>query len=415
LFGLPGGGDNFFQRLLILGRRLGDTNTTVLVIGLIAIALLAIGERFLPKQPVALLVVILSIVVVSFMGLAGHGVEVVGIIPAGLPRFGFPVIGIQHVEGVAELAFACFLLSYIESISAARTFSLKHGYPVDPRQELLGLGAANLAAAIGQGYPVAGGLSQSAVNEEAGAHTPMSLIVASSMLTMVLLFLTGLLRNLPAVVLSAIVLVAVFNFIKYSEFKRLWHISRLEFQVAMVAFGGVLFFGILKGVLFSAVASILFLLRLMANPHVATLGRIPGTERFSDVARHPHNELTPGLFMFRVEAPLLYFNVENIDKIVLARVHYSASAVKLVICDLSSSPYIDAAGAQMLAHLQEQLGREGIQFRVADAHAEVRDILRTMGVDERLGGVNRRTSIADIIDEFRIQSSPKIPAETGLP
>ena len=413
LFGLPGGGDHFFRRILILGRQLGDTNPTVLVIGVTAIALLAIGERLLPRRPVALMVVILSIAVVSFLGLAGHGVKVVGIIPAGLPRFGFPDIGMQHVEGLAELAFACFLLSYIESISAARTFSLKHDYTVDARQELLGLGAANLAAAIGQGYPVAGGLSQSAVNEEAGAHTPMSLIVASLMLTMVLLFLTGLLRNLPEVVLAAIVLVAVANFIKISEFKRLWHISRLEFQVAMVAFGGVLFFGILKGVMFSAVASILFLLRLMANPHIATLGRIPGTERFSDVARHPDNELIPGLFMFRVEAALLYFNVENIDKTVVARVHASASPVKLVVCDLSSSPYIDAYGAQMLAHLQEQLEREGIQFRVAETHAEVRDILRTMGVDQRLGGVSRRTSISDIIDEYNNQMPTKKPAGAG--
>jgi MFS superfamily sulfate permease-like transporter len=118
--------------------------------------------------------------------------------------------------------------------------------------------------------------------------------------------------------------------------------------------------------------------------------------------------------MFRVEAPLLYFNVENIDKTVLARVHASASPVKLVVCDLSSSPYIDASGAQMLAQLQEQLAREGIHFRVADAHAEVRDILRTMGVDQRLGGVSRLTSIAELVDEFHKQMSTKKPVETGL-
>jgi sulfate permease, SulP family len=401
LFGLPGGGEHFFQRIFILSRQLGDTNPTVLAIGALSLGLLALGERYFPARPVALLVVTLAIAAVTLFGLAGEGVTLVGTMPGGVPRFDIGNAGIGHVEGVVELAFACFLLSYIESISAARTLALKHDYQVDPRQELLGLSAANLAAALGHGYPVAGGLSQSAVNEEAGARTPLSLVIASATLTMALLFLTGLLRNLPESVLAAIVLVALSSFIKIADFRRLWRISRVEFVVAIVAFVAVLLLGILKGVMFAAVASIVFLLRLMANPHVAPLGRIPGSERFTDITRHPDNELFPGMFMFRVEAPLLYFNVENIDRTVLEYVHSAPTQVRLVVCDLSTSPYIDASGARMLARLQEQLANEGIQFRVADAHAEVRDILRAMGVDQRLGGVNRHISIPDIVNEFQ--------------
>jgi SulP family sulfate permease len=401
LFGLPGGGDHFFQRIFILFRQLGDTNPTVLIIGTLSLALLALGERLFPARPVALVVVSLAIAAVTLFGLAGAGVTLVGTMPEGLPPFGIGNAGIEHVEGVVELAFACFLLSYIESISAARTLALKHEYQVDPRQELLGLSAANLAAAFGHGYPVAGGLSQSAVNEGAGARTPLSLVIASATLTMALLFLTGLLRNLPDAVLAAIVLVALSSFIKIADFRRLWKISRVEFVVAMVAFVAVLLLGILKGVMFAAVASIIFNLRLLANPHVAPLGRIPGSERFTDITRHPDNELFPGMFMFRVEAPLLYFNVENIDRTVLEYVRSAASPVRLVVCDLSTSPYIDASGARMLARLQEQLATEGIQFRVADAHAEVRDILRAMGVDQRLGGVNRHISIPDIVNDFQ--------------
>ena len=403
LFGLPGGGDHFFQRIFILFGQLGDTNPTVLIIGAVSLALLAFGERLFPTRPMALPVVALAIATVTIFGLAGEDVKLVGRIPDGLPQFGIHNIGIQHVEGLVELAFACFLLSYIESISAARTLAMKHDYLVDPRQELLGLAAANLAAAFGHGYPVAGGLSQSAVNEEAGARTPLALVIASVTLTMALLFLTGLLRKLPEAVLTAIVLVALSSFIKIPDFRRLWQISRIEFLVAMVAFVAVLFLGILKGVMFAAVASILFLLRHMANPHVARLGRIPGSERFTDITRHPDNELFPGIFMFRVEAPLLYFNVENIDRSVIEYVHTAASPVRLVVCDLSTSPYIDAAGARMLARLQEQLANEGIQFRMADAHAEVRDILRAMEVDQRLGGVSRRISIQDIVNEFKGQ------------
>jgi high affinity sulfate transporter 1 len=404
LFGLPGGDGHFFQRILTLIRQPADTNPAVLAIGTVSLALLAFAERLFPKRPVALLVVIFAIAAVTLFGLGGEGVKLVGIMPGSLPHSGIGSVGMEHVEGVVELAFACFLLSYIESISAARTLALKHDYQVDPRQELLGLAAANLAAAVGHGYPVAGGLSQSAVNEEAGARTPLSLVIASATLTLALFFLTGLLRNLPEAVLAAIVLTALSGFIKVSDFRQLWRISRVEFVVAMVAFVAVLLLGILKGVMFAAVASIVFLLRLMANPHVAPLGRIPGSERFTDITRHPDNELIPGMFMFRVEAPLLYFNVEHIDRTVLEYVHTAATPVRLVVCDLSTSPYIDASGARMLARLQQQLANEAIQFRVADAHAEVRDILRVMEVEQRLGGISRRTSIPDIVNEFQGQS-----------
>ena len=406
LFGVPGGGDHFFQRCVLLLGQLGDTRPTVLLIGACSLAVLFAGDRFYPRRPFALLVVVLSTALVSFFGLADHGVQVVGAIPVGLPQFGIPRVAMEHMEGILELAFACFLLSYVESIAAARTFAAKHGYSIDSRQELLGLGAANLVAALGQGYPVAGGLSQSAVNEGAGARTPLSLFFASITLTLVLFLLTGLLQNLPQAVLAAVVIVAVSRFIKISEFKALWRISPIEFNVALVAFLGVLLLGILKGVTISAVASILFLLRFMARPHVAILGRIPGTSRFSDRARHPDNELYPGLFLFRVEAPLLYFNVETIEKTVRDTIHASPAPVRLVVCDLSTSPYIDAAGARMLAQLDGQLRREGIGFRVAEAHASVRDILRTTGVDLSIGVVNRLISVADIVQEFENRSVP---------
>ena len=404
LFGVPGGGDHFFQRCGLLLAQLPDTNPVVLLIGICSLAVLFVGDRLYPRRPFALLVVVLATAAVSYFGLTQLGVQVVGAIPAGLPSFGLPRVGMLHMEAILELAFACFLLSYVESIAAARTFAVKHGYTVDPHQELLGLGAANLVAALGQGYPVAGGLSQSAVNEGAGARTPLSLFFASLSLTLVLFFLTGLLRNLPQTVLAAVVLVAVSRFVKISDFRALWRISRIEFNVALVAFVGVLLLGILKGVTISAVASILFLLRFLARPHVATLGRIPGSSRFSDLARHPDNETFPGLFLFRVEAPLLYFNVETIDKTVRDYVRASIAPVRLVVCDLSTSPYIDVAGARMLARLDEQLRLEGISFRVAEAHASVRDILRTTRVDQSIGGVNRFISVADLVQEFQTRN-----------
>ncbi len=408
LFGVPGGGNNFFERLLVTVQQLGTAHGTVIVVGIASIALLICGEHLFPGRPVALAVVVISTAIVSMFGLAEHGVRVVGFIPPGLPAIRLPSFQTQHIESLVELAFACFLLSYVESIAAARAFASKHHYTVDPRQELLGLGAANLMAAVGHGYPVAGGLSQSAVNEKAGARTPLSLIFASMTLVMVLFFLTGMLRNLPESVLAAIVLVAVAGFVKIDDFKRLRQISRLEFNVALVAFVGVLLFGILKGVAISAIASILFLLRMMAKPHVSILGRIPGSTRFSDADRHTSNERLPGLFLFRIEAPLLYFNVETVSSTVLDAIHNESTAVRLTVCDLSTSPYIDAAGARMLQHLEEELEREGIQFKVAEAHAEVREILRATGISESLGGVSRHTSLADIVEDFERDSQNRL-------
>lgn len=400
LFGVSGGGDNFFERLLVTAQQLGSAQGIVIALGVTSLALLVCGECLFPGRPVALAVVIVATGVVSAFGLSEQGVSVVGFIPPGLPTIGLPSFNTQHIEGLVELAFACFLLSYVESIAAARAFASKHHYTVDPRQELLGLGAANLIAALGHGYPVAGGLSQSAVNEKAGARTPLSLIFASLTLVMVLFFLTGMLRNLPGSVLAAIILVAVSGFIKIDDFKRLWQISRLEFNVALVAFTGVLLLGILKGVAVSVIVSILFLLRMMAKPHVAVLGRIPGSIRFSDADRHTSNERFPGLFLFRIEAPLLYFNVDTISSTVRDAIHKETVPVRLAVCDLSTSPYIDAAGASMLEHLVEELEREGVKFKVAEAHAEARQILRATGISESLGGVSRHIALADIVEDF---------------
>lgn len=398
-FGVAGGGDHFFQRVGILAGQISGLNPVTTAVGVSALALLLLGERFLPGRPIALFVVIGSIVASGYLALGSFGVVTVGQIPSGLPSLGFPELRALDVDGVIPLAFACLVLAYIESVSAAKAFAAKHGYELDVRQELLGLGAANFAASLGHGYPVAGGLSQSAVNEKAGAKSPLSLVFASVALAACLLFLTGLVADLPKAVLAAIVLVAVKGLINIPEIVSLRRISRVEFHVALVALGGVLVLGILKGVLLAAVASMLLLIRRAAFPHVAFLGRIPGTNRFSDVARNTDNEPIPGVLAFRVEASLLYFNVDNVAKAVLDRIAAETSGLRLVVADLSTSPRVDLAGARMLKKLCEDLTKRNIAFRMVETHAQVRDILRAVGLEETMGPVNRHTTLADAITE----------------
>jgi len=398
LLGVSAGGDNFFERVVLLAPQLGEINYLVFALGLLAILLLVVGERLFPARPVGLAVVALSIAVASAFGLAELGVPTTGEVPAGLPSLAPPGLRLREVEGIVPLAAGCLLLAYIEGVSAARTFAAKHGYNLDPRQEFLGIGAANLAAGFGHGYPVAGGLSQSAVNDKAGARTPLALVFASCALALCLLFLTGLLENLPKAVLAAVVLTAVYGLIDVPAMLRMWRVSRMDFYAAAIALAAVLLLGILQGILLAALASVLMLLARASHPHVAFLGRIPGTSSFSDLARHPDNEPLPHAIVFRPEASLLYVNADAVFESVSKRVEAQGVAdIRLVVCDLSASPHIDLAGARMLSELHLELARHGIALRIFGAHGRVRDLLRAEGIGEKVGGLDRRVMLTDLL------------------
>lgn len=411
LFGVKGGGEFFFDRIAVLAQQVPQTNLAVLAFGLVTIAVLVLGEKYLPGRPVALVVVVTSIVLLSVTPLIDLGFKVVGALPQGLPALTFPTLRPRDVDGVIPLAFACLLLSYVESVSAARAIAQSHGDEIDARQELLALGAANLGAALFQGYPVAGGLSQSSVNDKAGARTPLALIFASATIGLCLMFLTGLLANLPSVVLAAIVLVAVKGLINIRELRHVWRVSRFEFAVSMVAFAAVLLLGILKGVIVAVLVSMLLIIRRAAHPHVAFLGRIPGTQMFSDIERHPENESVPQVLIFRPESSLLYFNAEHVRTTVRQRVAASTEPPMLVICDLSVCPVLDLAAARMLATLNKELRAADIDFRLVAAHASVRDILRAEGIDEQVGDFGRGTSVAAAVEEFRLATDTDTPIE----
>ena len=401
LFGIHSGGSNFFTRVIEVCKHLGETNPYTLLVGLGALAILILGERFLPRRPIALFVVMISIVVMTISPLAGLGVKTVGAIPQGLPHFGWPVVQWSQVDSLLTLALACFLLSYVESISVVRAFSRTHRYPISADQELLALGAANLAAGIAQGYPLAGGMSQSAVNEKGGAQTPVALIVASGAIGIVLLFLAGLLRNLPDSVLAAVVLIAVGGLIRPRELRHLYRVSKMEFRVAMVATLGVLAFGILKGVLLAAVISILLLLRRASRPRVALLGRLPGVDRFADSSRYPEVEAVSGVLTLRVESGLFYFNAQNVKKDVLDHMR-KHGAIDFVVLDLSTSANIDLAGVRMLSELDDELKQAGAALALAEVHGEVRDLLHAEGLASQIPGIAQRMRITALIGQRKL-------------
>ena len=398
LFGFHGAHGNFWENSGHFFKHLHETNPASITIGGIALALLILGKIFLKNKPVALFIVIGGIVAASALSLDERGVKLLGEVPQGLPSVGLPAIQWSDLNNLLPLAIACFMLGAVETAAIGRMFCAKHGGRLDANQEFLALAAANLAAGLGRGFPISGGMSQSLVNEGGGARTPLSGAFAALIILVVVLFFSHLLSALPQPVLAAVVLIAVAGLFRAEELKHLWHSHRSEFVVAAAALLGVMTSGLLRGVMIGALISLVQLLRRASRPHVAFLGRIPGTRRFSDRERHPDNELIPGVLIFRPESGLVYFNVDHVRDSIADRVRAESPPPGLVIIDLSAAPMVDLQAAHTLAGLAGELTAAGIRVQVVEARSSVRERLRREGLDERLGGIDRHTSVADVVD-----------------
>jgi high affinity sulfate transporter 1 len=406
LFGVKGGHGDVWECLGVFFQHLKETNSTSLLLGGSALALLILGKKLLPNKPIALFVVIGGILVATLVDVGAHGVKLLGQVPRGLPMPTVPLVEWHQFSDLLPLALACFLLGAVETAAIGRMFAAKHGYRFDSNQEFLAIAGANLGAGLTHGFPISGGTSQSLVNESSGARTPLSGLISAGLVLIVALFFTDLLRNLPQPVLAAIVLMAVASLVKVEELRRLWQFHRGEFFVALTAFAGVMWGGLLKGVMIGAIISMVRLIRRVSTPHVAFLGRIPGTRRYSDLSRHDSNEPIPGILAFRVEAGIVYFNAEHISGAVLTRVTAMTPPPKAVICDLSTSPGVDMAGAHFFLGLYKELAKRGIILHLVEARSQVRDMLRLEGVEEKVGRIDRFTTLAEAIDSIHAETVP---------
>lgn len=412
LFGVQGGHGDFWERCHVFLSHVPETNGAALATGGAALVVLLVAKFLLPNRPVALFVVVGGIVAAATLGLEARGVKLLGTVPQGLPALGLPPIAWSDVNELLPLAAACFMLGAVETVAIGRMFAAKHGGRLRGNQEFLALAGANLASGLGQGFPVSGGMSQSLVNESGGAKTPLSGLIAAGFILVVTLFFAGSLRDLPQPVLAAIVLVAVTGLVQGKALRELWVKDRREFLVAAVALLGVLGSGLLRGVLVGAVVSLVILIRRAARPHVAVLGRIPGTDRFSDMERNPANEATPGVVVVRPEAGLLYFNVEHVRDRIVEHVRSAPTPPGLLVLDLTSSPHVDIHGAHALSKLVDELAAQGVRTQIVEARAAVRERLRAEGIDAKVGSVNRFTSVADAVRDHR--SGPVAgPASAG--
>ena len=405
LCGIKGGHGDFWEKSATFIRHAGETNATSLLMGGSALAILLLGKRFLPGKPVALFVVVAGLLIGANMDLAAHGVKLLGEVPQGLPHIGFHALARNDLNTILPLAMACFLLGAVETAAIGRMFARKHEYRLDSNQEFLALAGANFAAGLGQGFPTSGGMSQSLVNESSGARTPLSGFISSLIILVVILFLSGLLKYLPQPVLAAIVLAAVTGLFNFSALRHTWHFSRGEFAVAVFALLGVLGSGLLMGVLIGAVLSIALLLRKAMQPPTTELGRVPGSDYFADHIRHPENETQPGVFIFRCDGGIFYFNIDHVHDRFFELLASRPDDIKLAVFFMGTVPMTDMAGVEFLTELCETLKKRGITFRLAEAHSRVREALRRGGFDQHYGPIAADQTVATILRKESIANA----------
>lgn len=377
--------DSFIDTVRELFDHLSETHGPTLAFGLGALAVLFSVKRLAPRAPASLLIVIGSIIVSELFDLQGHGVAVVGAIPSSLPSFGVPELSGSLIGNLAASSLVITLVGFMGSIALAKTYAQRHRYEVDPNQELLGLGMANLAAGVFGGLPVSGGMSRSAVNENAGARTQVASIVTAAVVLVTIVALTPLLSALPNAALGAIIVMAIVGLIDIAEMREIARVKRTDLIGLVVAFVATLLFGMEIGIGLAVVASMLVVFARISMPHSAVLGHVEDTTSYRNVDRFPEVTTYAGVRIVRVDAALSFANATYVKKLLLSQVARLHGDPKYLVLDASGINDIDATGAAMLRDLLAELTDAGVMLHVADAKGPVRDVLRQAGLWEQLG------------------------------
>ena len=411
LFGINGGdGGNFFGKLLVIIQGLPDTNLTTLSLGLGSLILIVAIGRYLSKFPAALTTIAISIVAVSALNLTTRGVDVVGTLSTGLPPMSLPDVSLIDYMAVIPGALAIVLLGYIETVGAAAGAASKEGGRIDPDQELVALGTANLGAGLSSGFVVAGSLSKTSVAMGAGGKTQISHVVSAILAVLTLLVLMPLFTNLPEATLAAIVIMAMVGLDQTAKLKKAMKFSRTEFVLGMVCFIGVLTAGVLQGVGLGVVLSLLVLIKKACRPGTAVLGRVPGERTYyRDVRRRPDAETMPGLLIFRFDARLIFFNCNFFASEVKRNIAKAREPVKTVLIDAEAMNDIDITGADCLITLNTELNRKDIVMFLTHVRDPLRDKMHRMGVVDAIGSGHIYETTRDGVDSF-VASRRALPA-----
>lgn len=403
------GSDHFYQTVIEVVRNLGGTSGMTFAVGAISFAVLLILKKRLPGAPAALVVVIGSIVGVRVLGLEDRGVKVVGAIPNALPTFRVPDLDGSLIGSLTKTAIVITLVGFMESIAVAKVYARRHRYELEPNQELIGLGAANIAAGLFGGYPVSGGFSRTAVNDNAGAKTPFASLITAVIVLVTIAFLTPLLTSLPNAALGAIIVMAVVGLIDIDEVRHIAKVKPSDLVGVGVAFFGTLILGIELGIVVAVIASMLVVFARMSTPHSAVLGRVDGTSSYRNVERFPEAQIVEGVRILRIDSALSFVNAQNIKRLLLDHAKSINAAPQALVLDASGINDIDASAAEMLHEVLAELGDLNVTLHLAAVKGPVRDVLWRAGIWEQLAG-QIHASTDDACSA--VQASRRAPANT---
>ncbi len=378
--------EHFYETVLEVADNLGATNGPTLAVGAGSLAALFLLKRILPRVPAALIVVIGSILAVELLALEDRGVKVVGDIPDSLPAFGLPTFDGSLIGNLIGTAFVITLVGFMESIAVAKVYARRYRYDVEPNAELVGLGAANVAAGLFGGYPVTGGFSRTAVNDAAGARTPLASIVTAGIVLVTIAFLTPLLASLPNAALGAIIIMAVVGLIDVAEMRHIAKVKPTDLISLAIAFLATLVLGIEIGIGVAVIVSMLVVFARMSMPHSAVLGHVPGTTSYRNVDRFPEAETIEGIRIVRVDAALSFVNANQVKKLLVSQ-SFGADGlpVRALVVDASGINDIDATGVEALHEVLVETKDLGVPMHLTDVKGPVRDVLRRAGIWDDLG------------------------------
>ena len=384
LLGIRVGVSGFFAVVWDVLSGLGAANgpTVLLSAGLLATALVV--RRFLAAVPPSLVVLALALVTAAVVDLDAHGIAVVGEVGGGLPSFGLPGVGARDFIDLLLPAGAFSLVAFADLTATVRTFARRHGYEVDANRELTAIGGANLVGGLTGAFPVSSSNSRSAVNDAAGARSQAAVIVAAVVVGMFLLFAMPLIEPLPTAALGVIIVVAAGGLINLRSIWRLRHVRSAEVALAIVAFGGVLAFGVVGGVGVAIALSIGVFLYRAARPHDAVLGGVDDVDGYHDIARWEDAETVPGLLVYRFDAPPFFVNAEYLRQRVLALIDDSAQ-VKWLVINAEAWTFLDATAIDVLTRLQLDLAQRDIVLCFARLKGRQREIFQETGLTDRIG------------------------------
>jgi len=398
LFGFSTDADGFVDEVRAFANGLDERNRDTLIVGLASLALMLVLPRFTSRIPAVLITVVLSTLAVSVFDLKSHGVTTVGSLPQGFPRPQIPSVDLGDVGVLLAAAIGITLVSLADTIATSTSFAARRGDEVDASQEMVGIGAANSFAGLFQGFPISTSGSRTAVAEKSGARSQVTGLVGAALVVVMLVLLPDLLANLPNSALAAIVIAAALSLMDVAAAATFLRVRKSAFVLALTATLGVIFFGVLEGILIAVTLSILMFFRRNWWPTGEILGRVPSLDSWHSVGAYSDAVQVPGVVVFRWEAPLFFANAGQFREEVRSLVR--RSGVRWVVVQCEAMTDIDVTAADMLERLDEELNGQGVNMLFVELRSRLHDLVVRYGLLETLDHRHFYDSIDDALAEI---------------